>query len=103
MEAQPAGGHLDLLQLDALRAGEGDAAARAHLEACEACRAALADLERIAAAVGRRAAPPGIVPEEVDRRVLAMAREALGRPPVERIAPTRRRWLSRAAGLAAAA
>ena len=72
--------HLDPLELDALRAGEGPDTARAHLERCAECRAGLAGLERLAAEVRSQAAPRLAVPEEIDRAVLAMARERLSSP-----------------------
>ncbi len=72
--------HLDPLDLDALRAGEGTDAGRAHLERCEACRAELAAIERLAAEVRSRADPGFGVPGEVDRAILEMAREALPAP-----------------------
>jgi len=67
-------GHLDLLELDAARAGSAAAGDRAHLEGCARCRAELEWFGRAASRIARAAVPP---------------------------APRRRRWipLSAAAGL----
>jgi predicted anti-sigma-YlaC factor YlaD len=64
-------GHLDLLALDALRAGEGSAEERAHLEACAECRATVDGFGRLARAL---APAPIAVPADLKRRVLAAAR-----------------------------
>lgn len=66
--------HLDLLTLDALRAGDPPTAAqRAHLAWCASCQATLADLEALATAL-RRPAPESDVPADRDAAVLALAR-----------------------------
>jgi len=64
-------GHLDLLALDALRAGEGSSEERAHLEACAECRATVDGFGRLARAL---APAPVAVPADVKRRVLTAAR-----------------------------
>jgi len=69
--------HLDLLALDALRAGEGTSVERDHLERCESCREALERLERMAAEIRSCALPRVEIPPEVDRSVLSRARKAL--------------------------
>jgi len=90
--------HLDLLQLDLVRAGEGSSADVAHVEACARCRAALQELQQLAgevASLGRRSIE---VPKALDRAVLAAARRELARaraPQVLRL----RRWLGAAAAL----
>jgi hypothetical protein len=94
--------HLDLLGLDAVRAGEGLPSEKAHAEACAACRAALEDLRRLAADLEALGAAPLAVPRERDRAILAMARAAIARgraPSVFRF----RRILAAAAALVAAA
>lgn len=94
------GRHLDLLRLDALRAGEAEAREAAHVEACEECQRALAALEAVAGAL--RAAEeraPAEIPAAIDRRVLdayRAARERRARAPLAR-------WLVPAGALAAAA
>lgn len=66
--------HLDLPALDALRAGDPPTPTqRAHLTWCEPCRAALAELDTLAADL-RRLEPAVLVPAERDAAILAAAR-----------------------------
>lgn len=51
-------GHLELLELDALRAGESAAGLRAHLERCARCRSELEWMRGMALRISRAAAPP---------------------------------------------
>lgn len=60
-------GHLDVLGLDAVRAGDATPEQRAHAEQCPECRAAVDGFRHLAA----RLVPPKIeVPAEVTRRIL---------------------------------
>ena len=60
-------GHLDLLGLDAVRAGDATPEQRAHAEQCAECRAALEGFRNLAA----RLTPARIdVPAEVTRKIL---------------------------------
>ena len=64
-------GHLDVLGLDAVRAGDATAEQRAHVEACPECRFGVDGLS----AIGRRLAPPRVdVPAFVRARVLSSVR-----------------------------
>ncbi len=64
-------GHLDLLAIDAVRAGEGTAEERDHAGRCAECRATLDGFRRLAAGL----APTRIdVPAFVKRDVLALTR-----------------------------
>ncbi len=92
-------GHLDLLRLDAVRAGEGGADEAAHAAGCDACRRGIAALEAAGAALRAEERAPLEIPAVVDRRVLAAYRAELERR-------TRRpalRWLVPVGALAAAA
>jgi len=64
-------GHPDLLALDAVRAGEGSADERAHVEQCAECRAALEGFRGLAT---RLAPAPLDVPSSVKRDVMALTR-----------------------------
>lgn len=94
-------GHLDDLELDLVRAGEGCAEAAAHAGSCARCREALdalRALQRDLAAEARALeAELGPVPAEVDRAVLARAAADLSRRGALRRAASRRvsssRWL----------
>jgi hypothetical protein len=69
-------GHLDLLGLDAVRAGDATPEQRAHAEACAECRAGVDGFRTLAA----RLTPAAIeVPPELRRRILAGPR-SLWRP-----------------------
>jgi hypothetical protein len=73
--------HLDLLDLDAHRAGEPlDASARAHLAWCGECQRALGELQALAAKIATPP-PPAVVPPQREAAILAMAarRAALAR------------------------
>jgi len=71
-------GHLDLLGLDAVRAGDATPEQRAHAEACAECRAGVAGFRDLAA---RLAPTPLEVPPDVRRRILGLARtRTLWRP-----------------------
>lgn len=64
-------GHLDLLGLDAVRAGDATPEQRAHAEQCAECRATIEGFRGLAA----RLTPARIeVPAEVSRRILAPKR-----------------------------
>ncbi|MBI5018590.1 MAG: hypothetical protein HZB55_24305 [Deltaproteobacteria bacterium] len=93
--------HLDLLALDAVRAGEAPAADRAHAEACPVCRRELELLQRVAAGVRslERGAPE--VPAAVDEAILGEFGRAAGERRVVRV-PTWR-WAAPALGFALAA
>ena len=80
-------GHLDLLGLDAVRAGDATPEQRAHADACADCRAAVDGFRDLAA---RLTPPPIDVPADLRRRIL------------ERTQP-RRFWLPVAAAAAAIA
>jgi hypothetical protein len=64
-------GHLDLLGLDAVRAGDATPEQRAHAEACAECREAADGFQAIAR---RLVSPPIEVPANVRREILALAR-----------------------------
>lgn len=64
-------GHLDLLTLDAVRAGEASPEERAHAERCPECRAAVDGFRGLAAQL----APPRIeVPPLVKSRLMSLTR-----------------------------
>ena len=60
-------GHLDLLALDAVRAGDATPEQRAHAELCAECRATLEGFRNLAA---RLTPAPIDVPAEVTRKIL---------------------------------
>jgi hypothetical protein len=64
-------GHLDLLGLDAVRAGDATPEQRAHAESCADCRAGVDGFRDLAA---RLAPAPLEVPADVRRRILSIAR-----------------------------
>lgn len=80
-------GHLDLLGLDAVRAGDATPEQRAHAESCQECRSGIAGFRDLAA---RLTPTPVTVPPDVRHRILAGARP-------------RRLWRPIAAAAAAAA
>jgi hypothetical protein len=67
--------HIDLLAIDAVRAGEGREEDRRHLESCAACRALLTDLQAIAADLHQVSPPPFAVPEELERTIVWLGRK----------------------------
>ena len=71
--------HLDLLALDALRAGEGTEEERAHFESCEACKTALEELRALSTALHAERATQRPVPFEISDRIRANARNELAR------------------------
>jgi len=92
--------HLDLLDLDAHRAGEPlGAAARAHIAWCPTCQATLADLDAVASSL-KRAVPSADVPADREAAILAIARD---RAHLAAVAPRRRTAPAAAARWAAAA
>lgn len=95
-------GHLDLLRIDAVRAGEGTADELAHLESCSDCAAALAEL-RAAASTLRRGVSAIAVPADVDAAILSRFREAARKEQRVVVFPAWRRWAVPAVGFAAAA
>jgi hypothetical protein len=95
--------HLDLLRMDAIRAGEGTPEEENHLGICRHCRKML-DLLRTTETSLRGAAPPaGPVPPEIDRVILAAFRRAAVPRRTAVFFPVRRRWMAPAIGTAAAA
>jgi hypothetical protein len=60
-------GHLDLLELDAVRAGEATAEQRAHVEQCAECRAVVDGFRALAT---KLTPAPLDVPAEVTRKIL---------------------------------
>lgn len=64
-------GHLDLLGLDAVRAGDATPEQRAHADQCAQCRATIDGFRGLAA---RLTPAPLAVPAEVSRDILASAR-----------------------------
>lgn len=64
-------GHPDLLALDEVRAGEGSPDARAHVERCAECRAAVDGFRTLAS---RLTAAPVEVPFYVKSRVMSLTR-----------------------------
>lgn len=89
-----ASGHPDILAIDAIRAGGGQEEDNLHLESCAACREVLADLQGIAADLSPASQPPFSVPEEVDRRILWLARKqaAIARKRPYRTVSVGLRW-----------
>jgi len=88
--------HPDLLEIDAVRLGQGRPEHAEHIAQCDECRLALSDLEGLRGELARFEAPPFAIPEEIDRRILWAARKrALG--------SRRRPFWRRPAGAAAAA
>lgn len=59
--------HLDLLRLDAVRAGEGTPEELDHVQTCAPCRG---DIDRFTDTADALRRLPGIVPPSVDRTVL---------------------------------
>ncbi len=74
-ERDPLEAHLDLLSLDAARAGEAPDEDRAHLERCAACRQALAEITDLSSALRRIHHPPFDVPADREARILWNARK----------------------------
>ena len=95
--------HLDLLQIDAVRAGEGSALKLAHCAACPRCRREVEQLgEAVRLLQGVRGAEGAVPPPRVERAVLEAYRQRQGRPSQVAV-PTVRPWWRTAAGMAAAA
>ena len=67
--------HLDLLQIDALRAGEASEEKVAHAAACDSCASLLSTLSAIAADMRAVAPPPVLVPQERERHILWTAKK----------------------------
>ena len=67
--------HLDLLDLDAVRAGDADPARAAHALACAECRA---EVERLRGLAATLAPIPVAVPDAVRTRILKRRRPWLG-------------------------
>ena len=75
--------HLDLLGLDAVRAGDATSEQRAHAESCADCRATVAGFRDLAA----RLAPARVdVPPAITRTILSIARPIPLRRPVIAVA-----------------
>ena len=64
-------GHLDLLGLDAVRAGDATPEQRAHADACVECRATIAGFRALAA---RLVPAPMDVPPTLSQEILALGR-----------------------------
>lgn len=89
--------HPDLTDIDALRLGHGRDEDAAHVRDCAECRQVLADLEGLGSDL-KAAQAKLAVPDEVDQRLLWLARKralAIRRTP--------RRWMRRGWAVAAAA
>ncbi|HYC56884.1 MAG TPA: dockerin type I domain-containing protein [Candidatus Binatia bacterium] len=90
--------HPELLDLEAVRTGEGSAQDARHVQTCADCQAELAELTRLASAAAAMHDEALVVPAEVDARILWHARKralaARRRPPS---------WPRRTALVAAAA
>ena len=95
-------GHLDLLRLDAARAGEGTAEELAHLEECALCRGNVNRLHTLAASLRGRVPPAEHVPSRVDKAIIGEYRRRFAPAPKTYVFPIRR-WLAPAMGTAAAA
>lgn len=95
-------GHLDLLRIDAVRAGEGTEEERAHAATCPECRRTLDAFRTVEEELRAVAGRPVDVPAGIDRAILEEYRRAFEhRAGV--LALLRRRWYLPAAGVAAAA
>jgi len=66
--------HPDLLELDALRAGEAPAEVKDHVSACTACRSVVDDLRLLSARLQESVSDPLRIPPEIDRAILARTR-----------------------------
>jgi hypothetical protein len=66
--------HPTFFDLDAIRTGEGSAQDTTHVASCSTCQESLRDLDVMAAAF-RRGREPIDVPENVDQRILWLARK----------------------------
>lgn len=73
--AMPQDAHPDILEIEAVHAGEGSGETRAHLESCSGCRALLADIDALSAAVRSASLPPFSIPPERDQAILWHARK----------------------------
>lgn len=67
--------HLDLIEIELVRTGEGDPGAVEHVAACSACGTELAALEELATVVSTSADSIPIIPTEVEQRILWNARK----------------------------
>lgn len=63
--------HLDLLRLDAVRAGEGTPEETEHVKACAECRG---EVERFSMLASNLARLPGSIPASVERSILRRPR-----------------------------
>ena len=95
--------HLDLLGLDAVRAGEASLAEKAHVEACGTCQAALQDLRQLSGELEGAYGDLRNVPPGRDRAILEMAQRELDRIKVRRLVRPRLWWSAAAAVLLVAA
>jgi hypothetical protein len=95
--------HLDLLQIDALRAGEGTPDERAHVEGCALCRETLETMSRTAEELKAQEGPVPDVPTEVDEAIMGEFRRSFRQEPKVIPFPWWRRWVAPAAAVAAAA
>lgn len=96
-------GHLDLLRIDAVRAGEGTPEEAAHIDRCAACRESLEAVRRTAEVLKglERSVPE--VPAEIDEAILREFQRAVRTGPKVIAFPLWRRWVAPVAALAAAA
>lgn len=72
-------GHLDLLALDAVRAGDASPEERAHADACAQCRSKIDSFRALASLLSP---PPVLVPAARTREILAIARPRRAWRPV---------------------
>jgi predicted anti-sigma-YlaC factor YlaD len=94
MKSEIENGHIELVRLDALRAGEGTESEKAHLGSCRHCRTLLSELESAVDLLRNESPPVTAVPRRVDETILREYRRHF---------PARRRWRLPAYGAAAAA
>lgn len=97
--------HLDELDLELLRCGEADGAARRHLQECAECRDALDRACELALRLRQSAPPAPAIPTEIDTRIRWQARLAARRARRSRFPtlPATARFAAAAAALLALA
>lgn len=102
---QDLGPHLDLLQIDAVRAGEATPEEAAHCAKCAECAAALAGLKGFEAEINAAQPKRVDVPSEIDQSVFQGFEKMLKPQPKAKVIqfPLWRRWVAPAASMAAAA
>lgn len=95
--------HLDLLALDALRAGEGSASDADHVASCARCRAALAGMVSLQETLANAQPRLPEVPRHREVRILRGYRDGFGRSTEPALQALLRRWALPSLGAAAAA